>query len=29
MSCVTDIVGPYGVNQFSKAVRREMNKARR
>jgi phospholipase C len=24
MSCVNDVVGPYGVNQFSKAVRREM-----
>jgi phospholipase C len=23
-SCVNDIVGPYGVNQFSKAVRREL-----
>jgi phospholipase C len=26
MSCSSDIVGPYGVNQFSKAVRREVAK---
>ena len=26
MSCTSDDVGPYGVNQFSKAVRREVAK---
>ena len=25
MSCVNDVLGPYSVNQFSKAVRREMH----